>query len=178
MTDKLVNFLIFQVAWFACALGAGNDIPEAGVLVLAALLIVHFRIHTRNMIRDSIYIVLVGLVGFTIDSLLSMFGVLNFKDTLYAPLWLLMLWMVFATTIFYSLEWLHNRYWLAGILGALGGPLSYYGGSKFDALQLGDNILLSMVVISICWFMIVPLMLKLSQLSVCLNQKIIIASSQ
>jgi len=37
----ILNFILFQIAWFACVLGAANAMPWLGVLVTVVILIWH-----------------------------------------------------------------------------------------------------------------------------------------
>ena len=87
---------------------------------------------------------LIGLalaIGLVWDSALASLGWIRFTSgTLVegaAPPWILGLWALFATTLNRSLAWLHGRYALAAVLGAIAGPLSYWAGARLGALELG-----------------------------------------
>lgn len=74
----------------------------------------------------------IGLVG-------GLGGVLEFQDSdfagrLLAPLWLLGLWLVFATTLGSSLSRLSSRPRLATVLGTNFGPVNYYAAFNPGAL--------------------------------------------
>jgi hypothetical protein len=47
-----------------------------------------------------------------------------------APLWILMLWACFSTTINRSLSWLQRNSWLAMGVGAVGAPLAYLAAAR------------------------------------------------
>lgn len=100
-----------------------------------------------------------ALSGVLIDSLLAMMGVYIFSDSgqfLPVPLWLVMLWLVFAATVRHSLRYLQDKYWLAAALGAVGGPLSYLGGMKLGAVDFGYSLVAVLVILSLIWACLMP----------------------
>ncbi len=164
MNKILINFSLFQVAWFACALGAGNDAPELSIAVVLIVLATHLLL-SHNRQRDLQFIIFVAIIGTTTDSILGWFGILRYDGQWFCPLWLTGLWMAFASTIYYSLSWLKNRLLLSSLLGAIAGPLSYYAGYKFGALQLSNNLLLSIIILAGIWSLILPLLIIFSSLN-------------
>ena len=78
------------------------------------------------------------------------------------PLWLIGLWAAFATLLPICFRWLYNRLWLAGVLGAVSGALSYVSGGKLGALMVnGDG--LGLVWIAAEWGLALPLLVWLAQ---------------
>ena len=76
------------------------------------------------------------------------------------PLWLIGLWAAFATLLPVCFRWLYNRLWLASILGAVSGTLSYVSGGKLGALMVnGDGL----VWIAAEWGLALPLLVWLAQ---------------
>ena len=76
----------------------------------------------------------------------------------FSPLWMVSLWINFATLLNVSLKWLHGRYALAAVLGALGGPAAYYSGARLGAMQNLPGIG-SLLVLSLAWSVAVPIVL-------------------
>ena len=37
----IINFVLFQIGWFACVLGAAKQMPWLGVITVAAILVWH-----------------------------------------------------------------------------------------------------------------------------------------
>ena len=96
-----LNFIGFQIGWFACVISAAYGMPT--VAVICAFMIVAFHLY-RNYAMSELYFVTVAvLIGFVWESLLVASGWLFYpssSDTgLYAPLWLVAMWALFATTI-------------------------------------------------------------------------------
>lgn len=165
---KLLNFIGFQVVWLACALGAGKQIPELAVLAAIIFIMAHIYLSVDRQ-RDLAFIMVAGIVGTAVDSILMNLGVFSFSGRLFlpewlVPIWLSGLWLSFASTLHYSLSWLQKRYVLATLFGAVGGPLSYYAGHRFGALTLGQDIISSLVFVSICWGIITPALARLAEL--------------
>ena len=132
----ILNYLLFQAAWFACVLGGANGYPwfGSGVALLAILL--HLSL-VSNPGREATLVLLVGLLGALLDSLLVSLGWLDFPSGQLlpgtAPHWIIAMWMAFATVLNVSLGWMRGRYGLAVLLGAVAGPLAYYAGAELGA---------------------------------------------
>lgn len=95
---NLLNFTLFQLAWFACLLA-----PLATVISLTiTVLLFHFLLMGS---RREVPLVLLCLVtGFLFDTALQAFGFMRFRgDSLFQPPWLTCLWLLFAITISHSL---------------------------------------------------------------------------
>jgi hypothetical protein len=139
MRYTLINIVGFEIGWFACVLGAGQGYPLLGPLVVAVLLGTRLVL-IANAGPTARLVVITGVFGSLIDSLLAAAGAYAFVAPLLAgwlcPLWITALWMNFATLPRTSLAWLGERYALAALLGALGGPLSYYAGARLGAVTL------------------------------------------
>ena len=65
------------------------------------------------------------------------------------------LWVAFAAMIPSGFAWLKGRLWLAGLLGAIFGPLSYASGVKLGALQFGPWVE-SMMGVAVLWLVAFP----------------------
>ena len=163
---RLLNFVCFQVAWFACALGAARGWPLLGPLVVGVLLILQLPLVPAPG-KQARFVLAVALFGWLIDSGLACAHVFTFPVGSgllgLCPLWMAALWANFAGTLHLCLDWLRGRYWLASALGACGGPLAYYGGQRLGALQLGSNSTVSLVVIAIEWAIVTPGLVYLSE---------------
>jgi hypothetical protein len=136
-SEHVFNFIAYQLAWFACVLGAAHDFAWAGTAFALAVTAVHLALR-----RDAVelrLIVCAALIGFIADSVLVRTHFVEFESTNwsgFAPLWMVSLWMVFATTLNHSLRWLASRPPVAALAGAIGGPLAYLGGAKLGALTI------------------------------------------
>ncbi|MEM7344275.1 MAG: DUF2878 domain-containing protein [Chloroflexota bacterium] len=163
---SIFNYVGTQAGWFACALGASRGFPWVGVLFAALYLPIHLwgAAQPKHEVR---YLIVAGLVGAGADSLLKMTGVVTYASdnstTWLAPLWIIALWLIFATTLTASLSWLQGRYLLAAALGAIAGPLAYIAGERFQALFLHENWLTAVITLAVIWAVVLPLLAWLAK---------------
>ncbi len=158
----LWNVFAFQAGWFACVLGAANESPWLGVIAVVVLVVLHALLAQKPF--DELRLIgSAALIGFVWETFLVNTGWLVYSSETpvagLAPVWIVALWANFATTLNLSLHWLKGRWVLAAILGAVGGPLSYFagatlGGAVFThpsaaalSLAVGWAILMPMLVI-------------------------------
>jgi hypothetical protein len=159
----IINFILFQLAWFACVLGAANAMPWLGVEVTAVILIWHF--FSAKHAKFEMLLMLIALtIGATFDQTMLSYHLIDYKhhgwSASLAPVWILALWVGFTTALNVSLRWMHGRYFIAVIFGAVGGPLAYLSAAKLGALTLqGTN---TYIALSIGWAIITPLLLLIS----------------
>lgn len=164
----LLNLVAFQLGWLACVLGGAQSAPWPwlGTAFALVLIVIHIR-RAAQPRQEAILVAGVGLIGFIIDSGLLVFGFTQFPSgSLYpntAPHWIVAMWMLFATTLNVSMSWLHGRYPLAAVLGAVGGPLAYYAGFKLDAVTFPRSLLAGLIALAIVWTFIMPLLMRLAK---------------
>lgn len=159
------NILLFQAGWFACVLGAARGFPWQGAL--AALLIAGFIVLRSRVPRDELALVAAAAAaGFAFDSGLALAGWVAFEGAvpapLLAPVWMVALWALFATTLNVSLRWLRDRPALGVLFGAVGGPLAYYAGEQLGALQFADPVP-GLVAVGAGWALATPLLFALAR---------------
>ncbi len=109
---RFTNFLAFQVGWFACVVGAANELAALGLLVAVVVLGLHLYLSSAPA-AEARLLIIVGVLGGVVDTLQALAGVFYFYNDIapdwLAPAWLIALWMVFATTLRSSLSWLAGR---------------------------------------------------------------------
>ena len=136
MLKPLANAALFQCGWFACVLGGDS----AWLLVGLAVLVIHM-LWISSWAEDGALIVGVMLAGTLLDSALRALGVFQFSAPgPLIPFWLMLLWALLATTLRHCLAWTARPWWRAALLGAVGGPLSYYAGSQLAGVQFGYGL--------------------------------------
>jgi hypothetical protein len=135
--SRVCNLAAYQLAWFACVLGAAHGVASAGAAFALAISAVHLALH-RNLAELRL-IGCAAAIGFVADSILVRTTSVEFESTGgsgSAPWWMVTLWMAFATTLNHSLRWLMSRAWIAALAGAIGGPLAYLAGAELGALTI------------------------------------------
>ena len=78
------------------------------------------------------------------------------------PIWIIALWFAFGTLPHGSLKCLSGRIWPQLLLSAVLGPLSYLGGVKLGAANLGEPIVISLAVIGIGWALALALIFQMA----------------
>lgn len=149
----LVNAGLFQLGWFACVFGAQR--PWL-LLVTVACLLVHllWLAPTRSEVR---LVALTALAGWVLDSALLNLGLFDFGgDSRFAPLWLALLWALFATTLRHCLAWTARPWWRASLLGAFGGALSYLAGAELADVGLPLGLWPSLLALGLIWAAVLP----------------------
>lgn len=146
MARNLSNFLIFQVVWFACVLGAADGHPWLGAGLGALLLPLNLAfVPAGERLREVRLWLAVGAAGIALDSGLHSLGLLGFPEAArpsgalwehLVPPWIALLWVAVGTLLRASLQWLHGRLGLAAALGAIGGPLSFWSGVRLGATEM------------------------------------------
>lgn len=154
MLKKVFNAALFQLGWFTCVLG-GNS---AWLLVALAILLVHLRLvghrHSEGRLLMTVF-----ALGCVLDSALIKFGVFDFGEVgRVIPLWLALLWALLGTTLNHCLAWTARPWWLASLLGAIGGPLSYVAGAHLTNVQLPLGLWPSVAILGVIWAVVFPLL--------------------
>lgn len=160
--NRFANFVMFYLGWFACVAGAGRGALWAGPATVTVLLLAHLAL-TSNRIREGVLILVVGLFGFAVDTLQASTGLYAFSNTSMPPYlcppWMAALWMLFATTLNGSMDWLAGRQRLASLLGTVVGPLSYLAGERLGAIALSSDRVVSLFGIALVWALVMPALL-------------------
>lgn len=157
--------MAFQIAWFASVLGAARGVPWLGPLSVMVVLALHVYQTPRRSAEITLALAAAAF-GFVFDSALAAGGFFSpvryWMPAPLSPLWMIMLWVNFATLLNGSLKWLQERYALAALFGAVGGPSAYWGGAGLGAAQdaLGA---VDILVLSVSWSFAVPALLHMAK---------------
>jgi len=156
------NLILFQGLWFVAVIGASNDSYGYALAGLAMFIAGNYFLSDFPR-ADNLLVVMAILTGLLIETAFLQAGLLNYNGggpwMNIAPIWMLVLWGNFALTMNGCLSWLQGRYLLAAVLGALGGPVSYFGGIKLGAADLGAPMLSVLLVIGVLYAVVTPIFL-------------------
>lgn len=92
--------------------------------------------------RALFFMLLVGLFGWSLESLESHFEVLKVMGSHPQPLWLGLLWAYYVPLSFDLFNSFVNRYWKAFLYGVYSLPGSYYFVSKLGLVEICDSLVL------------------------------------
>ena len=149
---SVVNFIAFQIGWFAAVLGAGHGMAWLGVLIVPLVLLLDLVL-SADWRQELIVALAAAVMGFAVDTGLVAAGVFAPVPFLvprpFSPLWMVMLWVNQATTLNSCMAWLRERYLAGSLFGAVGGPLAYLSGAKLGAASLPSTK--GLVILGITW---------------------------
>jgi len=160
-----INFIGFQIGWFACVIGAAQGQVILAISVVA--LIVAYHLYRNNSYAELFIILTAIIIGFIWESCLVTSGWISYglaaNSLFFAPLWLVAMWALFATTINLSMAWLKQRWLLASFMGSVFGPLAFIAGEKLGAVQFIDRPS-ALLALALGWACLMPLLLRLADL--------------
>jgi hypothetical protein len=163
----VVNFVLFQLAWFAAILGGASGTDRLAALPAVAVIMLHLGLNRRTWRGELWLIVGVTLLGLIVETAFISLGALHYAGSeagvVLPPLWILALWLAFGTLPNGSLQWLKGKMLLQMVLGAALGPLSYVAGVRLGAASLGEPEWLSITTIAIGWGLAMPVMFRLAK---------------
>ncbi len=162
----LLNVAAFKIGWVSSVVGAAQQMPWIGPVVVAIAVAVHLRFSPRPA-AEMLLLAACALLGGLFDSLLVASGWVQYPSGLVSPLlapyWIVGMWVLFATTLNVSLRWLKSRKVLAAMIGAISGPLSYVAGAGLGAIEFLDRAT-ALMALAIGWAVILPLVLHIADL--------------
>ena len=166
MIAKLLNLVSLKVGWLSCILGAAAGAPAFGPAVVLVLVAVHIALRP-NRTSELALIVGAGILGYAIDSILVLTGMLGFPEPAVwgwpSTVWMVALWCNLATSLRGCLSWLQDRLVLAAVVGAITGPLAYVAGARLGAATLPEPWALSVGAIAVAWIVGLPALILLER---------------
>jgi len=154
----LINFILFQIGWFAVVLSAANGQPLLGVVIIALIIAQHLY-SSEQRSHELVLVSLALIIGLVWDSAMTMSGLFVYRSGVLvdhlAPYWILAMWALFAITLNLSMRWIKGRITLAAIAGAVFGPLAYYAGYQLGAVEI-PNMTQALLFQSLGWATILP----------------------
>jgi len=156
----LVYAVTGQIGWLAAVLGAAHDLAWLGpVFALTATSLHLWQVPQPG--REARLLAGVGLGGALWETALVRMDLIHYVygTTLPggAPLWLVSLWVLFALQLNVLFAWLRSRPWLAALLGAVAGPMSFRAGVALGAAVFPDPVR-AMAVLAAGWALALPLL--------------------
>ena len=166
MKTVIVNLVCFKIGWTALVLSAAAGMPAYGTAIAAVVIAFHLW-QTNNVRAEVLLLTCAGLTGVVIESALVRTHFTHYEVGIlvpgFAPYWIVVMWVLFATTLNTGLRWLRTirRSWIiAALMGAIGGPLAFLAGEALGAVTFVDPMR-SLLVIGISWANFLPLLVIL-----------------
>lgn len=145
----------FQLSWFAAVLGTYQW--QWLTVVLTFVTLAYCVFSNSGSLKHIAFVTLIGLV---VDSLNQHFNLLQFP-TVWLPIWLLCLWVLFAWYA-YQLKSVLYRFpkVYVSLVGGIGGGASYFAGYKLQAVEFSYSVVFTLMILFIEWCGLMLLILK------------------
>lgn len=160
---KSINFILFQVIWFACIIGAAYN--QMALAIIFFIVFVLWQTQAKIKQKSDIHLLLLLLpIGFFGDSFLAFFDYIDYNHSyptpVLAPYWIVMLWTVFALSLNHSLSWLFYHPRWALLFSVIGGPLSYLAAEKLGAIII-NNKTVTLPLLCVYWLLVMQITMTL-----------------
>lgn len=144
------NIVLYQTVWFGSVLAQNYF-----VLPVILLLCVHFYLCQHR--RDEVIVVALcaasGIIG---DALLTRAGVFSFQASQLmhvVPLWLVAIWVGFASTLRHGLAFLVRRPAVAILAAGIGAPVVYLAAARLGAVQFPMGTARTAIIVGFVWML-------------------------
>ena len=146
-SNVIINFILFQVTWFSCVLGAGAyGLDWLAVIAVAAVCAHVMTTPTRSTDLTCAFAAL--LVGYTLDNIWVMTNILAYPDSNFAPYWLGVLWFGFGLSLNHSLKFFRDLNWFGAIIVGAFGPVTYFTAETFGVVSIVNPLQLLWVTVT------------------------------
>ena len=160
MKATIFSAILFRLAWIGCIVAAAQGMARLALVLVALVLAMHLRRAVAPR-RAAALLVAAGLLGAAWENLLSLTGLVTYASASpalgAAPLWIVGIWVLFATTFNNEFRWLRRRRLLAALVGALVGPCAFLLGQQLNALTFSGTVP-ALAVIAVGWSVMMPLL--------------------
>lgn len=137
MKKNIWNAVGFQLTWWSLVLSAAKGVDPLGWAVAVSFLVFHAVVIVPSDQRKYQFTLIgvVSFLGWGAENIFHWSGIVQFADLNRAPIWLLLMWLAFSTTLHHSLKTILHRPHFAALAGAVFGPISYLAGIPFELLS-------------------------------------------
>ncbi len=151
----MLNISLYYILWWATVLLTTSQTLSLLPVILLITLTIHFIKVSKDKKRDIHALVITVILGLALDGSLHFTHFFTLNYNFY--LWLPVIWLGFATTVYYSLRKIFNKTIPLCIFSFFGGPLSYYSASKFKMITYSTN-LYSLIFHGLMWILFILLL--------------------
>lgn len=154
---SLFNSLLYTIGWFWCVSWGAKNYPLAALLggtFLIAIQLINIAFASRSALKKDVLLLLPSLaLGAFMELFFLQSGTIVYAHSSSAlpPLWILILYPLFALVLNHSLNFLQKSYLLSFLFGFAFAPLSYIAGGQMGAATLRYSLLLTWIIIGISW---------------------------
>lgn len=160
----IFSIVLFEAAWCACIIAVAHGAPAWGIAALGVS--IAWQLATsHNRTADLLLIAVAACTGLAWDTFLVQARLVDYTAhqpfAAVAPLWIVALWAQLGAVLREPLRWLHQRLWLAAMLGAVVGAAAYAGAARLGACSFADAPT-ALAALAIGWALLLPALLKVA----------------
>lgn len=125
-----------------------------------------------NFKKEFTFVFTVGSIGYCIDSIYSISGLIALSLNSSSTIYLVCVWLLFASTLNWSMKFFMKSPIRAGLLGALA-PASYFAAQSLGKLNYSEPLTHSMLIHALLWsfYMLLVHKLYFGQNSQCTHER-------
>ncbi len=172
-----LSFFSYNVGWWVCAFGVNYGYPWLGPASLPLWIGLHLRFSPTPKGELLFFTVLTAL-GFAVDSALIRAGLFSIPGDglgLWAPAWLVAMWILLGFTFESLLPWRPKR-WAFLLIGMVSGPLTYIWCDAIKIMEYARPLWLSVLVHALLWAALTPLLFRIRDFCLMALQPIVPAA--
>ena len=153
LSHKFLNAALYQVGWFCCMLIAE---PLCGLITTA--LILTFHVSTGGeCLKELSFIFTAATLGYSMDLALRGFGYIDLTVSTNGTAYLILLWVLFATSLRSSmLSILNHKKW--ALLLGISAPGAYWVGQNLGRVHYTEPLQYSLLIHALMWMMLMYLL--------------------
>ncbi|WDE98999.1 DUF2878 domain-containing protein [Lentisphaera profundi] len=145
-SHKIFNALLYQVGWFACMIIAN---PIYGAIAMLVMIALHLSF-VKERVKEFVFIIVAASMGYGLDIALSKMAYLDLTIKTSGTYYLLILWILFSTTLRSSMSVVLTKRKWAVLLG-LSAPWAYWVGQNLGRVHYTEPFILSMSLHALLW---------------------------
>lgn len=160
--NQTIGTLLFIIGIFTSYLGALQQIPWLGMVVVFVILLIDLLQDKQHIPQKLKLIGAVTIVAAMIESLLIIISVYSVDPTsrltgfqLIVPIWILALWVNFSDRVISYLVFTRGRHLINALFGIIFAILIFRTGQRLGLLELHYGIY-SLIIIALTWGVFVP----------------------
>ncbi|OGW36633.1 MAG: hypothetical protein A2Y97_13795 [Nitrospirae bacterium RBG_13_39_12] len=159
-----LNTIGFIATSISCYQGALRGMPWLGLAVFTLLMVIFLPF--TDMKKERILLtIIVGVIGFLLDSILILFDIYTVNiDTRWllpaslCPEWILALWLNFGFMLYIYWLILRRSYVVSGVIGIIFAFIIYGNAHWNGLLKLHRPALVSILIIAVIWAVLIPVL--------------------
>ena len=146
--EYIINACLYQAGWFSCML-----LPQSplGFVLTLTCVAVHLKFK-KIWINEILFISIATITGYAMDKGMDYFELMNITTNNNNSLYLILIWVLFSTSLRSSSSFVFNKLNYCLLLGLIA-PLAYVGGQALGRIKYSSPQLVPIAIHSSIWIL-------------------------